>query len=126
MKRFINYLIILGWASFLLIGCKDDPILDPTDPEEEEETGLMFPQKEMRGVWIATVFAIDWPRTADFSSTAYDAAVQKASYTAMLDNFKAVGFNTVFVQVRGMADAFYDSPYEPWSASITGTRGQEP
>ncbi|NGM62426.1 family 10 glycosylhydrolase [Sphingobacterium sp. SGG-5] len=126
MKRFINYLIILCWASVLLIGCKDDPILDPTDPGEDEETGLMLPQKEMRGVWIATVYALDWPRTADFSSPAYDAAVQKASYTTMLDNLKAVGFNTVFVQVRGMADAFYDSPYEPWSASITGTRGQDP
>jgi len=51
---------------------------------------------------------------------------QKKEYTDMLDQFKELKFNAVFFQVRGMGDAFYDSPYEPWSGNITGTRGKNP
>lgn len=35
-------------------------------------------------------------------------------------------FNTVFFQVRGEADAFYKSSYEPWSKELTGTLGKAP
>ncbi len=126
MKRVIKYC----WTLLLLIlvaSCQDDiTVPNEGDSSDSGDTGLLLPKKELRGVWIATVFALDWPRTANFASVAYDAEVQKASYITMLDNLKAVGFNSVFVQVRGMADAFYNSPYEPWSASITGTRGQDP
>ena len=34
--------------------------------------------------------------------------------------------NAVFVQVRPTADAFWPSPYEPWSQYLTGTQGQDP
>src|SRR5699024_4901793 len=37
-----------------------------------------------------------------------------------------LNINAVFFQVKGMGDAYYDSPYEPWSISITGTRGKDP
>src|SRR5699024_65000 len=33
---------------------------------------------------------------------------------------------TVFFQVRTTADAFYDSPYEPWSEYLTGKQGEAP
>ena len=39
-------------------------------------------------------------------------------------------FNTILFQVRGQADAYYDSQYEPWAARLTGsvteTLGQDP
>ena len=34
--------------------------------------------------------------------------------------------NAVVVQVRPTADAFWPSPYEPWSEYLTGARGQDP
>ena len=36
------------------------------------------------------------------------------------------GMNAVIVQMRPAADAFYPSPYEPWSEWLTGKQGQPP
>lgn len=36
------------------------------------------------------------------------------------------GFNVVYFQVRGRADAFYRSAHEPWAANLTGTLGKDP
>ena len=38
----------------------------------------------------------------------------------------AAHFNAVLFQVRGRADAFYDSALEPWAQELTGTLGQDP
>lgn len=130
MRKLIHIFIMAFTATVFLYSCgKDTPSPDDGDPNPGGGGGtteLILPQKEMRGAWIATVWALDWPRTENFASEAYNATVQKASYIAMLDMLKGKGFNTVFVQVRGMGDAFYESPYEPWSGNITGTRGQNP
>src|SRR5215471_5131889 len=65
---------------------------------------------EFRGVWIATVDNIDWP-----SKGMVNVDSQKAEFIRQLDMHKANGMNAVIVQVRPSADAFYPSPYEPWS-----------
>ena len=44
----------------------------------------------------------------------------------LLARLAEVGVNTVFFQVRGAADAFYRSSYEPWSDLLTGTLGEDP
>lgn len=36
------------------------------------------------------------------------------------------GFNQVYFQVRGAADAYYRSSYEPWAAPLSGKLGQDP
>lgn len=41
-------------------------------------------------------------------------------------NAARAGFNAVFFQVRGRADAFYASTLEPWGSELTGTLGQDP
>lgn len=79
------------------------------------------PQREFRGVWIATVDNIDWPPKNSTSS-----AEQKADYIRQLELHKANGLNAVVVQVRPAADAFYPSGYEPWSQWLTGVQGQPP
>ena len=76
---------------------------------------------EMRAVWIATVANIDWPSKPTISSE-----VQKAEFIKMLDMHKRNGMNTVIVQVRPCADAFYPSSFEPWSQWLTGVQGQPP
>lgn len=35
-------------------------------------------------------------------------------------------FNIIFFQVRGQADAYYQSNYEPWAQRLTGALGQDP
>lgn len=36
------------------------------------------------------------------------------------------GFNLVYLQVRGRADAFYRSAHEPWAHNLTGVLGRDP
>ncbi len=76
---------------------------------------------EFRGVWIATVDNIDWPVKGMVNADS-----QKAEYIRQLDLHKKNGMNAVIVQVRPSADAFYPSPYEPWSQWLAGTQGKPP
>ncbi|SEG81622.1 Uncharacterized lipoprotein YddW, UPF0748 family [Thermomonospora echinospora] len=77
--------------------------------------------RQLRGMWIATVSDLDWP-----GSPADSVERKKADYRRLLDGARQVGLNAVFVQVRPAADAFYDSPYEPWSQWIAGKQGRDP
>lgn len=76
---------------------------------------------ELRAVWIATVSNIDFPAKPTVSSD-----IQKAEFIRIIDMHKNNGMNAVVVQIRPATDAFYPSPYEPWSQWLTGTQGQPP
>ncbi|RRQ48889.1 glycosyl hydrolase [Maribacter algicola] len=77
------------------------------------------PKKEFRGVWIATVVNIDWPKNGTDS-----VAKQKEDYLKILDFYKNLHYNAVIVQVRAAGDAFYPSEFAPWSRFLTGTEGE--
>ncbi|RYG53010.1 MAG: hypothetical protein EOO01_05470 [Chitinophagaceae bacterium] len=77
------------------------------------------PETEFRGVWIATVDNIDWPPRG-----VTNPAQQKADFIQLLDLHQKNGMNAVIVQIRPAADAFYASPYEPWSQWLAGTQGK--
>lgn len=77
-------------------------------------------KREVRSVWMATVWALDWP-----SSTSSTTA-QKNEVVKYLDVLQKNNFNAIYFQVRTMSDAFYKSSYEPWSSYLTGTRGKDP
>lgn len=77
-------------------------------------------KREERSVWMATVWALDWP-----SSTSSTTA-QKNEMVKYLDVLQKNNFNAIYFQVRTMSDAFYKSSYEPWSSYLTGTRGKDP
>lgn len=77
-------------------------------------------KREVRSVWMATVWALDWP-----SSTSSTTA-QKNEMVKYLDVLQKSNFNAIYFQVRTMSDAFYKSSYEPWSSYLTGTRGKDP
>ncbi len=79
-------------------------------------------QKEMRAVWVSTIYNIDYPSVGSKNNE----AKQKQEYIELLDRLQEVGMNTVFVQVRPKADAFYKSNINPWSDILTGTQGQNP
>ena len=78
-------------------------------------------RREFRAAWIATVANIDWP-----SRPGLPAERQQAELVHLLDRAVATRLNAVILQVRPCADAFYDSPLEPWSAYLTGTMGRAP
>jgi uncharacterized lipoprotein YddW (UPF0748 family) len=77
--------------------------------------------KEFRAAWIATVDNIDWPKKGN-----WDADSQKAEFIRIIDMHKRNGLNALVVQIRPATDAFYPSPYEPWSEWLTGKQGTPP
>lgn len=78
-------------------------------------------QREFRAAWIATVTNIDWP-----TRPTPHADEQKAQFIRILDMHKRNGLNAIIMQIRPATDAFYPSPYEPWSQWLTGTQGLPP
>lgn len=82
------------------------------------------PKREMRGVWLATVWGIDWPSVTGTTPAVREK--QKAEMTAILDRCEAMNLTSVFFQVRGMGDVMYESSLEPWSGFVSGQRGVSP
>lgn len=80
-----------------------------------------YPKRDLRGVFIATVFNLNWP-----TNRLATPAAQQAELIEILDTVKANGYNTVFFQVRSECDALYNSALEPWSYRLTGTQGLAP
>ncbi len=81
------------------------------------------PKKEFRGVWVATVENIDWPPPY---TEGVGSSFQKDAFLKLLNMHKRNGMNALIMQVRPSADAFYPSPFEPWSQWLTGVQGQAP
>ena len=77
--------------------------------------------KEVRGVWIATVNNIDWPSKNNLS-----VEEQKKEFIKLVQFHKKNGLNTLIVQIRPCGDAFYPNRYEPWSEYLTGKQGVPP
>ena len=124
MKKISLHLVVVLASLLFLNACKKggsggDPTPEPP-VNPPGTTGPIFPKKEMRAVWMTTVWGLDWPQN-DVNQQS-----QKQKYIAYLDKFKSMNINAIYFQVKGMGDAFYDSSYEPWSSAITGTRGKDP
>ncbi|TWR30554.1 family 10 glycosylhydrolase [Mucilaginibacter pallidiroseus] len=79
------------------------------------------PKYEFRGVWIATVVNLDWPR-----NSLATAEVQKRDLLSQFNTHQQMGINAIMFQVRPAADAFYSKSREPWSKYLTGTQGKAP
>lgn len=79
------------------------------------------PKHQLRAMWIASVTNIDWP-----SATGLSVQQQQDELESWLDMASRLRFNAVMLQVRPTADAFWPSPYEPWSQYLTGTQGADP
>ena len=75
-------------------------------------------KREVRGVWLATVYNIDWPTQK--GTTLAIRRAQQAEMTKYLDVLQAAGLNAVYFQARPMADAFYKSSYEPSFSFLFG------
>jgi uncharacterized lipoprotein YddW (UPF0748 family) len=78
--------------------------------------------REFRGLWIATVYGLDWPAGNSTPHT------QRTRFLNLLNAAQNAGMNAVVLQVRGEADAIYLSSYEPWNRwmSSPNVQGQAP
>ncbi|MCM1356703.1 MAG: family 10 glycosylhydrolase [Staphylococcus sp.] len=88
------------------------------------DTAASSPKREMRGVWLATVWGIDWPSVR--GTTESVRSRQQGELLEILDRCESLNLTTVFFQVRGMADVMYKSSLEPWSSFVSGKRGLDP
>jgi len=79
---------------------------------------LTPPKREFRGTWIHTVGQDRYMNL--------DEVAMKRYFATLLDSLQLAGINTVIFQVRPEADAWFNSPFEPWSRYITGVQGKNP
>jgi len=93
-----------------------------TKNSETKNSGTKVSENEkFRGIWISTVYQIDYPSGNTTSSEKL-----KKEASAILDDCKNMGFNAIILQVRPTADSFYKSDIFPWSKWISGTEGKAP
>ena len=78
------------------------------------------PDSEVRGVWIASVYNIDYPSAVGLSADKLSAELD-----AIVENAKAMGLNAIYFQVRPSGDALYKSDIFPASEYVSGERGKE-
>lgn len=86
-----------------------------------QEYSKNTPKRELRGVFLVSIYNMNWPSDKNASPK-----VQQEELIAILDQVKANGYNTVFLQVRTECDALYNSTIEPWSYRLTGAQGVAP
>jgi uncharacterized lipoprotein YddW (UPF0748 family) len=74
------------------------------------------PPVEFRGLWVTR---FDW--------TDYGQPADPARIDEIVNNAATAGFNAIFFQVRGTADAYYTPGPEPWAQRVSGVAlGQWP
>ena len=103
------------------LACSDSSEVTGPPPPVTADTTAPTIQREMRGLWVATVANIDWP-----SRSALTADQQRAELVSILDRAAAAGFNAIVFHVRPAADAVYRSAIEPWGAMLSGIQGGDP
>ena len=120
-KRFfrISAALLASVMLMLSVGCSRadyDFSLDEAAGARESLplTHIINPDSEVRGVWIASVFNIDFPSSSDLSAYQLKSELDDIIYTC-----RKSGFNTIFFQVRPSCDALYDSDIFPVSEWLT-------
>lgn len=120
MKKSAVRIITLLLLAVFLASCSSDittslpPVVRRGAPAKL--TGLLDPDSEIRGVWIASVYNIDFPSAPDLSADSL-----KKELDDIIDNCKKMNLNTVFFQVRPTCDALYDSDIFPVSRFLSTT-----
>lgn len=85
-------------------------------------TGSAEISREHRAMWMSTWLG-SWPSSALNES---NATTQKNILNTRLNKLRDQNINILYYHVRSACDAMYESAYEPWAASASGTRGVAP
>lgn len=110
------------FALLLLVGlysCGSKKTLTNQQYTQLVQDKVYQPQKrEFRAAWIPNAWRSEYMgKSSEFI---------KKSLIERLDILQRTGINVVIFQVRSEADAWYYSPYEPWSRTLTGIQGTAP
>ncbi|MEM6931782.1 MAG: family 10 glycosylhydrolase, partial [Myxococcota bacterium] len=116
------------WLWSLLAGCArtgskapaPDPGPAPPEPDPVDLVDVEAP-RELRAVWVATVFNLDFPTRRGLSP-----AGGRRELERMVDQLADRGINALIFQVRSECDALYASELEPWSRYLAGQQGRDP
>lgn len=83
------------------------------EPEPPEPPAVL---EEFRGMWVTR---FDW--------TNYGQPADPSRIDEIVQDAASAGFNAIFFQVRGTADAYYQPGPEPWAQRVSGVAlGQPP
>ena len=118
--QLITTLVLLIILTSCLSSCTSDrdfsaPRL-PADGTVIPLTKIINPDSEVRGVWIASVFNIDYPSSADLSAEDLRAEIDE-----IISTCKQSGVNTIYFQVRPSCDALYESDIFPVSKYLSSS-----
>ena len=108
MRKVVSVII-----SVLLLFCGCTPNSNESEAKKETVTS------EISAVWIY-YNELSMKDKKGGTEEEFRSKIEK-----MFVDCAAMGINTVFVQVRPFADAFYPSEIFPWSAYLTGTQGKK-
>ncbi|NQZ58783.1 MAG: family 10 glycosylhydrolase [Lentisphaeraceae bacterium] len=114
-------LCVLILTSLLLLSCGQPSAWEGRRYRPKKSVARINKSKPMRAMWVATVTNMDWP-----SKPGLTVWRQKHEARQILDIAVKLKFTAVIFQVRPHSDAFYKSPYEPWSSYLTGKQGVYP
>ncbi|MBQ3127070.1 MAG: family 10 glycosylhydrolase, partial [Clostridia bacterium] len=89
------------------------------DAADPAGVGILNPDAEVRGVWIASVLNINFPSEPGLGAAALADELNKIVLTCL-----DTGINTIYFQVRPTADALYRSDLFPTSRYLTGEQGK--
>ena len=81
------------------------------------------PTREHRAIWMTPFLGSNWPSAA---ITEANATNQKRILDNRMTKFRDQNINVIYYHCRSMCDATYESSYEPWSSTVSGTRGVAP
>ncbi len=100
---------------------QEAPGILPYEERSSVTPGLLNPDAEVRGIWIASVGNINFPSKKGLSENEL-----KKELEGIIETCLENGLNTVFFQVRPTSDALYESKLFPASEYVSGTQGKSP
>jgi len=126
-------LVFLIIASLLLSACSEGTVGTDTSANTEfsaPDTSAELPvviepvteskNQEVRGVWIASVYNINYP-----SKPGLDKATLMAELDDIVKTTEETGLNAIYFQVRPSGDALYKSDIFPVSEYLSGEQGKD-
>ncbi len=90
-----------------------------TPPDEDKQPYTTDPMREIRGVYIASVYNINYPSKKGLSEAELRAELDEIVSTCLNANL-----NAIYFQVRPSADSLYKSEIFPASEYISGIQGE--
>ncbi len=116
VKKLFNIMLSLLLLMSALTSCSQKT----EEPPDTVTTEYSEPVREVRGIYIATVYNIDFPSKRGMSEDEL-----KEELDRIIELTGQIGCNAVYFQVRGAADAMYDSKIFPVSEYLTGEKDGE-